>query len=140
MKTPRSKGLIKYGISFGIGITLAFLYVIGHADLSNTSATAQIDWYRILCDAFAIPGFLFLCLGLMMTLTGQGALDGFSYVLVYAGRMLLPGAAKKKLSYWDFVEEKRQKRHKGYGFLYVTGLVCMGAALIFLYLFNCLYS
>lgn len=139
MKTPRSKGLIQYGISFGISLLMSALFVCSRMDLQNPGAAALVDWYRTLCDAFTIPGFLFLSIALMLTLSGEGALDGVTYVLLYAGRMLIPGAARKKLRYWDYVEGKKEKRPKGFGFLYVVGLSNMAAAVAFWALFYTVY-
>jgi len=140
VRTPLSKALIKYGISMGISLVLAFAFVYMRVDFTNPSATEQVDLYLILCDAFTIPGLLFLMLGCMMTLSSQGALDGVTYVLKNAVRMLIPGMALKMERYYEYVEYKRANRAKGYGFLYVTGLVCMGFALIFMILFYSLYQ
>ena len=140
MRTPLSKALIKYGISLGISFVLAFFFVYMRVDFANPAATEPADWYLILCDAFTIPGLLFLMLGCMMTLSSQGALDGVTYVLKNAVRMLIPGAALKMERYYEYVEYKRANRAKGYGFLYVTGLVCMGFALIFMVLFYSIYQ
>ena len=140
MRSPRSKVLIKYGISLSISLILAFVFVCTRVDFQNPSATAVVDWYLILCDAFTIPGLLFLMLGCMMSLSSQGALDGVTYVLKNAVRMLIPGAALKMERYYDYVEHKRANRAKGFGFLYVTGLVCMAFSLVFMFLFYSIYQ
>ena len=140
MRSPLSKAMTKYGISFFVSLLLAFVFVYTRVDFKNPSATAAVDWYLILCDAFTIPGLLFLMLGCMMTLSSQGALDGVTYVLKNAVRMLIPGAALKMERYYDYVEHKRANRAKGFGFLYVTGLVCMALALIFMLLFYSIYK
>ncbi len=140
MRTPLSKALIKYGISLGISLLLAFVFVYTRVDFKNPSATSAVDWYLILCDAFTIPGLLFLMLGCMMTLSSQGALDGVTYVLKNAIRMLIPGAALKAERYYEYVEHKRANRAKGFGFLYITGLVCMAFSLVFMILFYSIYQ
>lgn len=139
MRSSLSKTLIKYGISFGISFLLAFIFVNARVDFHDLAATATIDWYRILCDAFTIPGLLFLMLGCMMSLSCQGALDGVTYVLKNAFKMLIPGMGLKMERYYEYVEHKRANRAKGFGFLYITGLVCMAVSLIFMYLFYRLY-
>lgn len=140
MRTPLSKALIKYGISIGISFFLAFIFVYTRTDLRNPGATALVDWYLILCDAFTIPGLLFLMLGCMMSLSSEGALDGVTYVLKNAVKMLIPGMALKMEKYYDYVSHKRANRAKGFGFLYVTGLVCMVFAAVFMFLFYSLYQ
>ena len=140
MRSTLSKALTKYGISFGISLLLVFVFVYTRVDFSNPSDTPAVDWYLLLCDAFTIPGLLFLMLGCMMTLSTQGALDGVTYVMKNAVKMLLPGAALKMERYYEYVEYKRANRAKGYGFLYVTGLVCMAFAVIFMVLFYSIYK
>lgn len=139
MKTPLSKALIKYGISFGISFLLVYVFVAARVDFHNLSGTAAVDWYLILCDAFTIPGLIFLMLGCLMSLSSGGALDGVSYVLRNAFKMLIPGGALKMERYYEYKERKRANRAKGYGFLYITGLVCMALALIFMFLFYRVY-
>lgn len=140
MRSSRSMWLAKYGISLGISLLLACVYVFARVDIQNPLATGAVDWYRILCDAFTIPGLLFLMLGCMMSLSSQGALDGVTYVLKNAFKMLIPGMALKMERYYEYVEHKRANRAKGFGFLYVTGLVCMAIAMIFMVLFYRLYQ
>ena len=135
MRSPLSKALIKYGISFGISFLLVYVFIAARVDLHNLSGTAAVDWYLILCDAFTIPGLIFLMLGCLMSLSSGGALDGVSYVLQNAFKMLIPGGALKMERYYEYKERKRANRAKGYGFLYITGLVCMALALIFMFLF-----
>ena len=140
MRSPLSKALIKYGISFGISFLLVYVFIAARVDLHNLSGTAAVDWYLILCDAFTIPGLIFLMLGCLMSLSSGGALDGVSYVLQNAFKMLIPGGALKMERYYEYKERKRANRAKGYGFLYITGLVCMALALIFMFLFYRVYS
>ena len=140
MRSSLSKTLIKYGISMGISLILILVFVCSRVDVANPSATAAVDWYLILCDAFTIPGLLFLMLGCMMTLSSQGALDGVTYVLTNAVRMLIPGMGHKMERYYEYVEHKRANRAKGFGFLYVTGLICMAFSLIFMALFYSIYQ
>ena len=140
MRSPLSKALTKYGISFGISLLLVYVFVAARVDFHNLSATAAVDWYLILCDAFTIPGLIFLMLGCLMSLSSGGALDGVSYVLRNAFKMLIPGGALKMECYYEYKERKRANRAKGYGFLYITGLVCMALALIFMFLFYRVYQ
>lgn len=140
MRSPLSKALTKYGISFGISLLLVYVFVAARVDFHNLSATAAVDWYLILCDAFTIPGLIFLMLGCLMSLSSGGALDGVSYVLRNAFKMLIPGGALKMERYYEYKERKRANRAKGYGFLYITGLVCMALALIFMFLFYRVYQ
>ncbi len=65
---------------------------------------------RVLCDAFTLPGLLFLLLGLLVWLVGKGSLDGVGYLLKYTFRALIPGvAAKEPPSYHDYTSRDRKK-------------------------------
>ena len=139
MSPKLAKNLKKYGISSAIALLLAYAFAAMRVDFEDPSATALIDWYRILCDAFTVPGLLFLMCGCFMSLSNQGAMDGLGYVTVNAFKMLIPGAATKMERYKEYLERRRANRIKGYGFLYVVGAVCMAVSLIFMALFYSLY-
>lgn len=133
MSKRMKSNLIKYGISGGICLLLAVAYVIS-ADFLNLELK---DQYRILCDAFAIPGMLCIFGGLLVWLGNEGAFDGIGYVLSYAFRAFLPGTRmNKRESYKDYLERKRGKRTTGYSFVFVVGLVCMTISFVFLALFH----
>ena len=140
MKAPWKTNLLKYGISSGICLVLAYLYVSTRVDFSRPAATPLVDWYRILCDAFTIPGLVMLMLGCLMSLSNQGALDGIRYIATVGIRMLIPGAALNMEKYAEFKERRNANRTKGYGFLYVVGIVFMAAALVFMALFYSIYQ
>ena len=120
-----------------IGGFLAYLYV----GLRDFAGVSLMEKYRMLCDAFTIPGLLFLMLGLLMSISKQGALDGVTYVVSYGLKMLIPGHHDKQEKFIDYVQRKREKnKGKSFGFLYLTGAICMGIALVFLILFYNLYN
>ena len=99
----------------------------------------KVEVYRMLCDAFTIPGMTMILLSALVWLTGQGALSGLGYVTSYALRMLIPRFAKKygrHETYAEYLERKDAKgKPRGYGFLFFTGLAFMIAAIIFMILF-----
>lgn len=96
---------------------------------------SQVEQYRVLCDAFTIPGAMMVLLALMMSLNYLGALDTLAYLLSYLPRMLAPGAFGEPEQLLDFVENRREKRRKGYGFLYIVGFIFLAIAVVYLYLF-----
>ena len=75
MSSTLKKNLIKYGVSTFGALALAFFYVYVRVDFSNMEATALVEWYRILCDAFTIPGLVLLMFGCLMSLSNAGAMD-----------------------------------------------------------------
>ena len=133
------KNLLKYGISFAIALGMAYLYVSLRVDPSDPAALPLMEWYRVLCDGFTIPGLLFVMLGLLVTLSNQGSLDGVGYAATVAFKMLI-GAGAHLERYAEYLERRRANRLKGYGFLYVVGIVCLAAAAVFMGLFYSRYG
>jgi len=123
--------LLKYGITIGIGLLMAYAFIA----LRDLSSEALVDKYRILCDAFTVPGMLLLLSGCLLSLSNAGALDGVGYLFSQAAGMLIPGKGLGTERYSDYLERKRGKRLKGYGFLYISAAVFMLAAMVFMILF-----
>ena len=140
MNSSLKKILMKYGISVAAGLLLAFIYINPRVDLSNLAAVEKSQLYLTICDGFFVPGILMLMFGFLMSIGNQGAMDGVTYVLVNAARMLIPGGALKAERYKEYVERKRENRVKGYGFLYVVALVFLAVSGIFMALFYSVYQ
>lgn len=123
--------LLKYGITGGICAVVAVAYTLAQ-DITNLPL---VDVYRVLCDAFSIPGLLLLFGGVMVWLSNEGAMDGIGFVLSRAIHLLIPTGALKHEKYGDYVARKRGKNAQGYGFLLIVGTVCLAIALVFLALY-----
>lgn len=131
---------IKYGISAALTLLLAYAFVAFRVEsLGDLARLSDVELYRILCDAFTVPGLLFLMAGLLMTVSNAGALDGVGYVVGNAVKMLIPGRATKMERYKEYLDRKRENRPKGYGFLYVVGGAAMAVAFVFLFMFYQVY-
>lgn len=129
--------LAKYGGS-ALFIGLAAWLYLGAYDFPDASL---VEKYRLLCDAFTIPGVILLMLGCLIWASGQGALDGVTYALRYAIYSLIPGKLlERSEKYGDYIQRKRENRLKGYGFLFITGGASMAVSLVFMALFYSLYS
>ena len=126
--------LIKSGIVSAVGILVVILFVSS----SDFGAQTTVDKYKILCDAFTIPGLLMLMFAAMLSISNEGGLDGVSYLVKQGFRMLtFRGISQEK--YLDYVQHRRENRLTGYGFLYIVGAVFMAVALNFLALFYSIY-
>lgn len=128
-------GLLKYGISALVCGAMAWYYV----SLRSFSTQSPMEQYRILCDAFTIPGVIAVMLGFLMMVANDGFFLGLSYCVGVAWKALLPGGRLKIQRYGDYVAERKGKKVKGFGFLFVVGGICLAAALVFLVLFYQLY-
>ncbi len=88
--------------------------------------------YRVLCDAFTIPGAMMVLVALLLSLNNLGALDTIAYLLSFLPRMIAPGAFGEPEKLYDFVEHRKEKRGKGFGFLYIVGFIFLGIAVYYL--------
>ena len=127
--------LIKYGSCGAFVALMAYWYI----DLRDFAGAALVDQYRMLCDAFTVPGILLLMTSALVALSNMGALDGLGYAMGMAIRSLIPGGRIKDETYGDYVARKREKRIKGYGFLAISGAVTMAIAVVFWMLFYTVY-
>ncbi len=127
--------LLKYGITTAVCLALGAIYCLTR----NFTELSLVGKYRLLCDAFTIPGILCLCVGALLWVSNDGFFYGLSYCLEIAWKALIPGGRRKMERYYDYVTRKREKKVTGYGFLFVCGGVCMALAIVFLVLFYRLY-
>ena len=136
MSKQNKTRLIKYLCASLVSLAMAIFYIsVRHIGLET-----RMEQYRIICDAFTVPGVVLVMFGMLMWISGTGALDGISYAL-HGLKSLIPGLGAEKLErYGDYVERKRGKRPTGYGFLFVVGGVCLAIALVFMFLFYQLYG
>lgn len=88
--------------------------------------------YRVLCDAFTIPGILMALFALLFSLNNLGALDTIAYLMSFLPRMIAPGAFGEPEKLIDYVERRRGNRTRGYGFLYIVGFIFLGIAIFYL--------
>lgn len=127
--------LLKYGIAalVGAGMVWAVLHFHGYAGAANAA-----ERYKILCDAFTIPGIVLMLSAVLVWLSNAGSFSGISYAVRYAIRMLIPGmgAGAGRETYAEFVARREEEGGvKGYGFLFITGAAFFLTAIVFLILF-----
>ena len=135
MSRSLKANLINCGIATFIGGLLSYFYV----SVREFGAQPLMEQYRILCDAFTIPGMLYILFALLMTISNEGALDGVGFCVKQALRMLTPkGLGGEK--YDEYVERRRKNCVKGYGFLYIVGAIFMAVSGVFMALFYSLYN
>ena len=125
---------VKSGIALVLGLGVAALYIFSR----RTEEMDLVQWYRVLCDGFTIPGLMMILVGLLFWLGNLGAFYAFGYLFRYVIKAFAPGAIKIG-RYLDYVEEQREKQLKGFGFLFVAGGILMTVAIVFLALFYGVY-
>lgn len=135
MKSFLKKSFPRYVITILIGAGLVWLTLDLHG---YSSLTSQVDRYRLLCDAFTIPGMILLMLGLLVLVSGSSGLDGITYVLHWLRLTLIPFGGKQP-RYADHVQRRRERKKVHGGFLIISGCLFLAAAIVFLILFYSLY-
>lgn len=124
----------KYIIAAGVGglLVAGVLGIQGYGDAASVAAR-----YRILCDAFTVPGVALILTGILVWVAGEGLFDGVSY----AARNILRSFTRwGHVRYYDYLREKKAKRHMGgYGFLFLTGGAFLSVAVVFFALFYSAY-
>lgn len=132
---PVIRGMVfKYGISSGLVAFLMWIYLSGR----DFFGAPLLEKYRMLCDAFFIPGILFLMVACLVWASTKGAMDGISFLAQNFIRAIIPGArARTPQKYYDYLQERKDKRKKtaSYRFLWIVGGFCMGLSIIFMILF-----
>ena len=121
------KGLIQYGCCFGFVAAMVAWFV------------SRVNWgtdswefaMRMICDGLTVPGVLLMCVAGLIWASNEGALDGIGYALRTTAYMFVPfGSNRKHVRYAEYVEKRKEKKVKGYGFLLISGGITMGLALI----------
>jgi len=145
VKHPIRAKIIAYSITTVLG-ALACFWVF---KIRGYSASMPLqERYRVLCDAFFIPGILLILFGALAWVASQDAFAGLAFVGRNMLRALIPGGRLKypHETYFDFLEERRAKREArkgqslGLGFLFFPGLAFLAVSLVFLVLFYQVYE
>ncbi len=104
-------------------------------------AAKDFERYRILCDAFTIPGVVLVMIFLLLLIANTGFFDGIGYMMRTAVRKLVPflSAHDKMEKYYDYTERKKNSRIKGVGFILISGLLFLVVAGFFMVRFYQVY-
>lgn len=128
--------LLKYGICALVCGGMVYFYI----SVRDFAAQSLMERYRILADAFTVPGVVSIMVGLLLAISNEGFFTGLSYCMHVTVKALIPGGRLKIKKYKDYAEERRDKKITGYSFLFVVGGVLLAAAILFMILFYRLYN
>lgn len=132
MKDKIKKALIKYAIALAIGAGLALLCL----SLNEYSGALEaVERYRLLADAFTVPGIVLVLVAGLVFVSTEGFFDMLSFGFKKAGEMLIPFMKHSKESFYDYKMRKSGNRLSGYSFIFFTGLGFMAVAVVFLILY-----
>ena len=131
MRKSTKANIYKCMIAASSGLLLAWFYT--NSRWSDELTTAE--QLCILCDAFSLPGIFMTLAAMLCSINYSGGLDTIAYLMSWIPRSFAPGLFGEPMHLVDYVEDRRSKRKKGYGFLYIVGLIFLAVALVFLVLF-----
>ena len=138
LKVERIKGiLIKYAIAIAVGVGMVLIVLYGN---DFFEATDLVTKYRLLTDAFTIPGVSYILLTGLVFVSTQGFFDMISFGLGKFAKALIPFSKKSEETFYDYKTRKNEERLTGYSFLLYTGIAFMAVALVFMALFFKVYK
>lgn len=104
--------------------------------------TSLVEKYRILADAFTIPGVILIMVTALVWISTEGMFDGLSYAFGRVGSRIIPFFKKsyQHETFYDYKMSKEGKRAKGYSFLFWVGLLFVAVAAVFICLHASIYE
>lgn len=124
------KKLLQYGICTILGAFIAYLVMDAEGAFLIWGETAEV--MSILCDAFFVPGILFTMFGALFWLANTGFFDAIGYAFRTAAHVILPFIHSECKTFYDYKEEKAEKRATTPYFIFVVGACYLALSVIFL--------
>lgn len=131
--------ILKCAIATAIGGIMTYCVITNY---EYGAAATDAERYKILADAFAIPGIILILLGVLVFLSNEGAMDGVSFLMSGLLKRLMPigrWREERYEKYGDYIERKRANRATGYGFIFAVGGAFTAVAIVFVILFYQVY-
>ena len=135
-KSKLIRYLLGVGICAAIGIAIVLFHLKGHW---YSQAETAAERYRILCDAFTIPGVILVAVSALILVYNQGVFTGLSYGLRGMKDIFLPFLKQEYVPYREYRQKKMEKKVKGYSFIFFTGLAFLAVAAYFMIRFYGVY-
>ena len=124
---------LKYLITIAIGLVFA-----GSLCLTNglVTETDPVKVYKVLADAFTVPGVLLVCVGCLQFCVSHGAFYGIQYVIhsLLVNHNWSRTRFKDKETYTEYVESKKEKagdKATVSPYLFFVGLLFIAISIIF---------
>ena len=127
------KRLLQYGITTVVGALIALwvLNVEGFFIIIKDAPDQTKEIMNILCNAFFIPGLLLVLSGVLMWIASTGFFDSLGYAGRTAAHMFVPFMKPDRKSYYDYKEEKAQKRGKVPYYIMIVGAAYILVSIVF---------
>ena len=134
------KTLISYAVTTSIGLLAAYA-IMSMQGLFTEPDVVVI--YRILADAFSVPGVLLMCFAGLVWVSSDGFFDALGYTAARVGGMFIPAYRAKHENYLTYKQRKNKERSEkergSIGFLLFVGLGFFLIAIVFYVLYYSVY-
>jgi len=130
-------------ISFTIALVISFVLagLVFWYQKADNGASVQ-DTYKMLCNAFFVPGVLFVGYGLLLLIAIQGNFIGFQYMMKQVGQFFIMPFVRnvKRFKYAEFklekeAEEAEKSKEPTRWNALIVGIIDLLISLIFLVLY-----
>ena len=113
---------VRYAVTVGFGLVTALLMVLLRGDFAGSDAAER---WRLIADAFFVPGALLLGVGLMIWISGQGEFDILSFGVKKSFSVLLPRERREAQpkTLFDYKQQRAEKGQPPIKHLLIVGLV-----------------
>ncbi len=116
-----------------LGLLLSLGVCLGQGLFKNPGSQ---EAFRILSDAFLLPGVLVTGMGLLSWMAGQGQFNGFKYAVYLTWNTFRWGFPRKKtMTYHDFLQENPEKQVSA-RYMALPGLVFLALSALFLLMYH----
>lgn len=122
------KKVLQYLIPFLLCSVVVILVLVGRGSFLKSGQSLMGD----LCDAFAVPGILMTCFGLLVFCTNGGTFDMLAFGIRKLFDLFKRDVTKVKYrTFYDYREAQKEK-HRSFLNLIIVGLLFLLVAVIFL--------
>lgn len=130
----QSKTWVKY-LSTAIALLIVSLIICLSKDLFSKTEPTEV--FRILCDAFSVPGIVYVCFGLLSICNQQGTFDGLGYTLKSWMRVTknYRNDESAPKSYAEYKDSINGKRKISWNFI-IVGLAFVGIGIVFYLIYS----
>ena len=128
------KKLLQYGICGLVGAVIAY-FVMDAEGLFLIWGSSKQSVVSILCDAFFVPGILLTMFGCLLWIANTGFFDSLGYAVRTAAHLLIPFRKTERKTFYDYKEEKAEKRGKTPTFIGIVGGFYLLLSAVFLVIF-----
>ena len=126
---------IKWLLGLLAGGVFAFLIMMARGLFAAQTMDQKL---LCVCDGFSVSGLLFLCVGIMSLIAGEGIFDVFGYAIRKGLHHILPGGAMEDTgSFYDYKMKKSEKKApRSQAVMLTTGAIYLLIGIILIFVWN----